>query len=762
MSDTFVGMLKDDTWLLKLLFGVSPDKVCAHVIITQKADGDLFKEVSWLKYVCPLEAFMPELTKTNMLQLVTDHPVLTTVDMHMKPVVDSHSEKNPAKVFKGAVRIPVSMLAMLWSYMHQGEGRMPPWVSNGKHDLPALVQGYVCSVVPIPDMFIGAGHLIQAIASGRLEACDRDFNAFADKYSFHDHFHSQEHEYNIIKGVAASVMQTLQTTQEPVSLNAVLEMFSALHSQNVPVEHLLALELGLTNAIHARAVKAIPATNAQYSSKHYVEVMVKKDGLQALATAPPFKVIVFMLMGKLPDSCDDALKACFDTEWKKFNAMTTKLYDENEPVLVRNVTKIICGWVTQFMTSMQCPNSTTLLPVITGNFTMDKGFLMRLQAGNPHNTSDAKWRTMFWLGLQLLQLFIIVEPCGDLGLVTRNFTDANWDEIVAGLVGVPAAGTKRDHTGSIPPDSLPLRQFEPEFRQWLLQGLVNVVRARGFGQMLPGLKFNEGLIVSGHPQLIPKLLAHGLNLPEKDTHRILDLAPPVPDPSGSSAGPSGPGAGSSGPGAGAAPAPTGAAAGPSGPGAGMPPNPMVAAVVPNSGSVWDGTDASLRALGWHTIEKLKDLDVLLKEAILIVREGLHKSFLMDDDGNLLHIAFNGDADTVSPQTIVRFLASEIKGWVGKLYFEQPLSLKHMLKLGVGIHPSFDWRNQNVPKYITNQTKGIKSTDSKTKFKSFMATKLQALYDHDSNLNCFRNADPDWRAFYLKDETRYNEYYRDGK
>jgi len=762
MSDTFVGMLKDDTWLLKLLFGVSPDKVCAHVIITQKADGDLGKEVSWLKYVCPLEAFMPELTKTNMLQLVTDHPVLTTVDMHMKPVVDSHSEKNPAKVFKGAVRIPVPMLAMLWSYMHQGEGRMPPWVSNGKHDLPALVQGYVCSVVPIPDMFIGGGHLIQAIASGRLEACDRDFNAFADKYSFHDHFHSQEHEYNIIKGVAASVMQTLQTTQEPVSLNAVLEMFSALHSQNVPVKHLLELQLGLTNAIHARAVKAIPATNAQYSSKHYVEVMVKKDGLQALATAPPFKVIVFMLMGKLPDSCDDALKACFDTEWKKFNAKTTKLYDENEPVLVRNVTKIICGWVTQFMTSMQCPNSTTLLPVITGNFTMDKGFLMRLQAGNPHNTSDAKWKTMFWLGLQLLQLFIIVEPCGDLGLVTRNFTDANWDEIVAGLVGVPAAGTKRDHTGSIPPDLLPLRQFEPEFRQWLLQGLVNVVRARGSGQMRPGLKFNEGLIVSDHPQLIPKLLAHGLKLPEKDTHRILDLAPPAPAPPGSS----GPGAGAApvptGAAAGMHPAPTGAATGPSAAGPSAAPGPMVAAVVPNPGAVWDGTDASLRALGWQTIEKSKDLDGLLHEAILLTRNELHKSALFTGPGLPVIIAFNGDEKAVPGSTIVRFLAREIKGWTGQLYFEQPLTLKHMLKLGVGIHPSFDWRNQNVPKYITNNAKSIRSPDPKAKFKSFMATKLQALYDHDQSLACFRNADPAWRDFFLQDEAYYNDVYRDGK
>jgi len=298
---------------------------------------------------------------------------------------------------------------------------------------------------------------------------------------------------------------------------------------------------------------------------------------------------------------------------------------------------------------------------------------------------------------------------------------------------------------------------------------VTVVRARGCNRLAPGLKLNNGLTFTGYQfrVLIPKLVAHGLNLPEKYTHRILDLAPPVPAPPGSSGpGSSGPGSsGSSAGPSGAASAPTGAAAGPSGASpsaAGMAPNPMPAAVVPNPVAVWDGTDDSLRGLGWHTIEKLKDLDVLLKEAILIVREGLHKSFLMDDDGNLLHIAFNGDADTVSPQTIVRFLASEIKGWVGKLYFEQPLSLKHMLKLGVGIHPSFDWRNQNVPKYITNQTKGIKSTDSKTKFKSFMATKLQALYDNDSNLNCFRNADPDWRAFYLKDETRYNEYYRDGK
>jgi len=194
----------------------------------------------------------------------------------------------------------------------------------------------------------------------------------------------------------------------------------------------------------------------------------------------------------------------------------------------------------------------------------------------------------------------------------------------------------------------------------------------------------------------------------------------------------------------------------------MAPNPMPATVVPNPGPVWDGTDDSLRGLGWHPIEKLKDLDVLLKEAILIVREGLHKSFLMDDDGNLLHIAFNGDADTVSPQTIVRFLASEIKGWVGKLYFEQPLSLKHMLKLGVGIHPSFDWRNQNVPKYITNNAKSIRSTDPKAKFKSFMATKLQALYDHDQSLACFRNADPAWRDFFLQDEAYYNDVYRDGK
>jgi hypothetical protein len=449
--------------------------------------------------------------------------------------------------------------------------------------------------------------------------------------------------------------------------------------------------------------------------------------------------------------------------------MMARTHVANEQVYVRDVTKIIRGWVKQFESTMQCANHPTLLPVIAGNFTVDKGCLVRMQARNPWTAPPAEWKMgMFWQGFQLLQLVIIAEPCGDLGLRTKYFSQGNWNEIVAGLVGVPAAGAKRDSTGSIPPDSLPLTQFEPEFRQWLLQAIVTVVRARGCDRLRPGIKLNDGLTVSRERQLIPKLAAHGLNLPEKDTHRILDLAPPVPAPPGSS-----------GPGAGAAPVPTGAAAGPSGAGpsgagpsgagpgagpsaAGMAPNPMPAAVVPNPGAVWDGTDDSLRDLGWHTIEKLKDLDVLLKEAILIVREGLHKSFLMDDDGNLLHIAFNGDADTVSPQTIVRFLASEIKGWVGKLYFEQPLSLKHMLKLGVGIHPSFDWRNQNVPKYITNQTKGIKSTDSKTKFKSFMATKLQALYDHDSNLNCFRNADRDWRAFYLKDETRYNEYYRDGK
>jgi hypothetical protein len=370
---------------------------------------------------------------------------------------------------------------------------------------------------------------------------------------------------------------------------------------------------------------------------------------------------------------------------------------------------------------------------------------------------------MFWLGLQLLQLFIIVEPCGDLGLVTRNFTDANWDEIVAGLVGVPAAGTKRDHTGSIPPDSLPLRQFEPEFRQWLLQGLVNVVRTRGFGQMLPGLKFNEGLIVSGHPQLIPKLLAHGLNVTEKDTHRILDLAPPVPAPPGSSGpGSSGPGSsGSSAGPSGASPAPTGAAAGPSA--AGMAPNPIAAAVLPNLGAVWDGTDDSLKGLGWNTIEKSKDLDDLLHAAILLVRDKpLHKSFVMDDDGNHLHLAFNGDEHAVSGQTIVRFLASEIKGWVGQPYLNQPLTLKHMVTIGVGVHLSLGWRNKHVPKYIANKPRDIKAPSYEAKFSSFMATKLHTMWDMDQTLSGFRNADPEWREFFLKDEAYYNDFYRDGK
>jgi hypothetical protein len=189
---------------------------------------------------------------------------------------------------------------------------------------------------------------------------------------------------------------------------------------------------------------------------------------------------------------------------------------------------------------------------------------------------------------------------------------------------------------------------------------------------------------------------------------------------------------------------------------------MVAAVVPNSGSVWDGTDASLRALGWNTIEKSKDLDGLLREAILLTRNELHKSALFTGPGLPVIIAFDGDENAVPGPTIVRFLAREIKGWTGQLYLEQPLTLKHMLKLGVGIHPSFDWRNQNVPKYITNNAKSIRSTDQKAKFKSFMATKLQALYDHDQNLACFRNADPAWRDFFLQDEAYYNDVYRDGK
>jgi hypothetical protein len=127
MSDTLVGMLNNPSLQLKLLFGVSSGAVCAHVIITDKSDDDLFKEVSWLKYVCPLEAWMPELTKANMLQLVTDLPVLTTVDMHMTPVVDRHSENKPAKVFKGATRIPASMLAMLWSYLIVEVGVTMTW-----------------------------------------------------------------------------------------------------------------------------------------------------------------------------------------------------------------------------------------------------------------------------------------------------------------------------------------------------------------------------------------------------------------------------------------------------------------------------------------------------------------------------------------------------------------------------------------------------------------------------------------------------------
>ena len=772
MSDTLVGMLINPALQLKLLFGVSSGAVCAHVIITDKSDDDLLREVSWLKYVCPLEAWMPELTKANMLQLVTELPVLTTVEMHMTPVVDHrHSETKPAKVFKGAVRIPGSMLAMLWSYMNKGN--MPPWVSNGKHDLATSVHEYVGSVVVIPDTFIGGGHLIHAIASGRQEECDRVWNQYKDHYSYLDSFQSQETKYMIIKDVAGRVMKTLQGTQEPVSVNDVLGMLLALHSHAVPTEHLIVLEKGLTDAISVRAGKIIPANDPTYSSKNYAVRMVQKNGLQVLSDVAVFDMILFMLDGKLPDDWLAAPRDRFLEEWKKFDEMMARTHVANEQAYVRDVTKIIRGWVKQFMTTMQCANHPTLLPVITGNFTVDKGCLVRMQALNPSTSPPAEWKMgMFWQGFQLLQLVIIAEPCGDLGLRTRYFSQGNWNEIVAGLVGVPAAGAKRDSTGSIPPDSLPLTQFEPEFRQWLLQAIVTVVRARGCNRLVPGLKLNDGLTVSRERQLIPKLVAQGLNLPEKATHRILDLAPPVPAPPGSS-----------GPGAGAAPAPTGAAAGPSGagpsgagpsgaapvptgaaagPGAGMAPNPMPAAVVPNPGAVWDGTDASLRALGWHTIEKFKDLDALLKEAILIVREGLHKSFLMDDDGNLLHIAFNGDADTVSPPTIVRFLASEIKGWVGQLYFEQPLSLKHMLKLGVGIHPSFDWRNQNVPKYITNQPKGIKSTDSKTKFKSFMATKLQALYDHDSNLNCFRKADPDWRDFFLKDEAYYNDVYRDGK
>lgn len=195
----------------------------------------------------------------------------------------------------------------------------------------------------------------------------------------------------------------------------------------------------------------------------------------------------------------------------------------------------------------------------------------------------------------------------------------------------------------------------------------------------------------------------------------------------------------------------------------MAPNPMPAAVVPNPRAVWDGTDNSLKVLGWHTIEKSKDLDDLLHAAILLVRDKpLHNSFVMDDNGNLLHRAFNGDEDAVSVQTIVRFLASEIKGWVGQPYLNQPLTLKHMATIGVGVHPSLGWRNKYVPKYITNKPKDIKPASYEQKFSSFMATKLHAMWDMDQTLQCFRNADPEWRDFFLKDEAYYNDVYRDGK
>lgn len=171
----------------------------------------------------------------------------------------------------------------------------------------------------------------------------------------------------------------------------------------------------------------------------------------------------------------------------------------------------------------------------------------------------------------------------------------------------------------------------------------------------------------------------------------------------------------------------------------------------------------MKVLGWHTIEKSKDLDNLLQAAVLLVRDWPpHKSFVMDDDGNHLHLAFNGDEDAVSVQTVVRFLASEIKGWVGQLYLQQPLTLKHMITIGVGVHPSLDWRKQYVPKYITNNLRNIKPAHYEAKFRSFMATKLHAMWDMDPNLARFHNADPEWREFFLKDETYYNQVYRDGK